>query len=283
MFSKLHATATKLRRSVLTKLMDTQFNAPQPADENKPDLSDEAAQSECTTASSGRWVGTGQNPAGLSRGKTVGELLDLADWWGKPSFLKKRPPLSRPRGSRRRIVTTRERLRWLHQRRRCIVLSPRASSPHAVAAALRPHMNAALHLHGNTPASSTRQHRFSCMSASSTPAHRRLVAARRRCITSAREHSSFVDGATPVLQDYRGDRLGLVQLHPVPLRCPELQLWPGKSRGRPAQHQRALGPGVGLVEVHSDHDGVVRQVSILQQGETLRRHVGQLLLLVRAH
>jgi hypothetical protein len=44
---------------------------------------------ECTAASSWRWVDTEQNPADhLSRGKTVGELLDLTDWWGGPSFLK---------------------------------------------------------------------------------------------------------------------------------------------------------------------------------------------------
>jgi S-adenosylmethionine synthetase len=45
---------------------------------------------------------------------------------------------------------------------------------------------------------------------------------------------------------------------------------------------RGSRPLARVVRVHPDHDGVVRQVSILQQGETLLRHVGQLLLLVCA-
>ena len=46
---------------------------------------------------------------------------------------------------------------------------------------------------------------------------------------------------------------------------------------------RGSWPLAKVVRVHPDHNGVGQQVSILQQGETLRRHVGQLLLLVRAH
>jgi S-adenosylmethionine synthetase len=46
---------------------------------------------------------------------------------------------------------------------------------------------------------------------------------------------------------------------------------------------RGSWPLARVVRVHPDHDGVVRQVSILQRGETLRRHVGQPVLLMRAH
>jgi hypothetical protein len=46
---------------------------------------------------------------------------------------------------------------------------------------------------------------------------------------------------------------------------------------------RGQWPLAKIVDVHPDRDGIVRQVSVLQRGEVLRRHVGQLLLLVPAH
>jgi hypothetical protein len=45
---------------------------------------------------------------------------------------------------------------------------------------------------------------------------------------------------------------------------------------------RGQWPLAKVVDVHPDRDGIVRQVSVLQRGEVLRRHVGQLLLLVPA-
>jgi hypothetical protein len=47
---------------------------------------------ECTKQNSWRWVGTTENPADhLSRGRTVGELLDTSQWWNGPAFLQETP------------------------------------------------------------------------------------------------------------------------------------------------------------------------------------------------